>query len=88
MKLCRSYGSELESVAGYVLQDLMTFHIVDNTWENLTLRMRGALPYARAGHGFASCGGKLYVHGGTNSDMSGTPMNAELNIFLTTLVGI
>ena len=62
----------IKSVAGPVFKDLLAFHIVNNTWEDLTLQMQGALPYARAGHGFAAHGGNLYVHGGANADMSGT----------------
>ena len=42
---------------------------MNRTWKNLTLRMLGALPSARACHGMTLQSGKLFVHGG--ADMYG-----------------
>ncbi len=37
------------------------------TWFDLSSHAHGTPPTARAGHGFTSAGGLLYVHGGSSS---------------------
>ena len=49
--------------SGY-LKDLHVYDPVAMTWENLTIVVNGTPPSPRGKHGFASAGGKLYVHGG------------------------
>jgi hypothetical protein len=52
-------------LAGYA-NDLYSFDPAISAWTLLSVAVTAgnALPTARAGHGFASAGGKLYVHGG------------------------
>ncbi len=44
--------------------DLHEFNIDAKVWTDLSSPVLGTKPTARDGHGFASAGGKLYVHGG------------------------
>jgi hypothetical protein len=44
--------------------DMHSFDPVDMTWTLLSATEDSIQPSARAKHGFASAGGKLYVHGG------------------------
>jgi hypothetical protein len=46
--------------------DLHVYDPASMTWFDLTSHAHGQPPTARSGHGFASVGGKLYVHGGFN----------------------
>ncbi len=46
-----------------LLNDLHSLDPANMTWTKLSAA-RGSPPAARAGHGFTSAGGKLYVHGG------------------------
>ncbi len=48
--------------------------------------MRGTVPNARAGHGFAKHSGNLYVHGGANADISGTDCILHTNYHFDLLV--
>jgi hypothetical protein len=48
-----------------IFSDLFAFDPQTLTWKNLTGTVLGTPPSARFGHGFASVGGLLYVHGGT-----------------------
>jgi len=59
-------------VDGNVLSDLHAFDPIAVAWTDLTEGVHGIPPQARVSHGFASAGGKLYVHGGYNciSDLS------------------
>ncbi len=61
------------------MNDLLVFYIINHTWEDLTLRMRGTVPNARAGHGFATQSGNLYVHGGANADTNGTDRTQHIS---------
>jgi hypothetical protein len=51
-------------LAGY-LNDLHSFDTTNMTWTLLSAAADSVWP-ARSGHGFASAGGRLYVHGGCN----------------------
>ena len=55
------------SYAG-TLEDLYVLKISTLSWENLTSVVDGDHPVARAWHGFASLGSKIYVHGGQGKD--------------------
>ena len=59
--------------AGY-LDDLHTFDPATMAWNPLSAADSARRPSARYGHGFASAGGRLYVHGGSgpSSPVSGT----------------
>ena len=46
------------------LSDLHSFDPAALVWRDLSSSAQGNPPAARFGHGFASAGGKLYVHGG------------------------
>jgi hypothetical protein len=46
------------------MDDLHSFDPVDMTWTLLSAAEDSTRPSARAKHGFASAGGRLYVHGG------------------------
>ena len=52
------------AASGLVRQDLHVFDPDTVSWTDLSAIARGAPPSARAGHGLASAGGKLYVHAG------------------------
>ncbi len=52
------------------LDDLFSFNIATMTWTLLSAA-NGIRPAARCGHGFASAGGKLYVHGGESPQTDG-----------------
>jgi hypothetical protein len=57
--------------AGY-LDDLHLFDPTTMTWTLLpAAEESGTRPCARSGHGFASAGGKLYVHGGVGNTGAG-----------------
>ncbi len=57
--------------AGY-LADLRSFDPAAMVWTLLSPGAgSGSPPSARAQHGFASAGGKLYVHGGAYKDSDG-----------------
>jgi hypothetical protein len=47
-----------------MLDDLHSFDPATMAWTQLSVANDSARPEARAGHGFASVGGLLYVHGG------------------------
>jgi hypothetical protein len=49
--------------AGF-LDDLHVFDPTTMNWTLLSAARDNSRPSARFGHGFASAGGKLYVHGG------------------------
>ncbi len=51
------------SWAGH-LDDLHSFDLVNMVWTVLSAKGSAHRPSARYGHGFASAGDKLYVHGG------------------------
>jgi hypothetical protein len=53
------------------LQDLHAFDLANMKWTALSDPATGTWPSARNGHGFASTGGKLYVHCGSNGGESG-----------------
>ncbi len=53
--------------AGLVLNDLHVYDFVANSWTDLSSSAAGIPPTARAFHGFASAGGKLYVYGGQDA---------------------
>ena len=59
------------AVAGVTLNDFHVYSPAYMTWFDLSSHAYGTPPTARAGHGFASAGGKLYVHGGRGLDKSG-----------------
>ncbi len=46
------------------LDDLHEYNIDAKVWTELSSPTHGTQPTARDGHGFASAGDKLYVHGG------------------------
>ncbi len=46
------------------LVDIHSFDPANMTWTRLSAADDASRPSARAGHGFTSAGGKLYVHGG------------------------
>ena len=45
-------------------QDFYVYDPATVCWTNVTVPASGTLPLARSEFGFASAGGKLYVHGG------------------------
>ena len=49
---------------GNSLADLFLYDPATLAWTDLSALSSGDPPSPRAGHGFASAGGKLYVHGG------------------------
>ena len=49
------------------LNDLYVFDLSNSNWTDLTQSIVGDIPSARYGHGFASAGGKIYLHGGSSS---------------------
>jgi hypothetical protein len=53
-------------VAAGINNDLHAYDPDSMTWYDLSTCAFGTPPSARWGHGFASVGGKLYVHGGIN----------------------
>ena len=56
--------SSLYYRAGQRLQDLHVYDPAAMAWTDLSAASSGTPPSARSGGGFASAGGKLYVHGG------------------------
>ena len=52
---------------GAYLGDLHVYDPAAMAWTNLSAAASGTPPFARSGHGFASAGGLLFVHGGFNS---------------------
>ena len=50
------------------LGDLHAFDLGTGAWADLSAAASGTPPSPRAFHGFASAGGKLYVHGGEFCD--------------------
>ena len=53
--------------SGY-LKDLHVYDPVAMTWEEISVVVYGTPPSPRGKHGFASAGGKLYVHGGQDDN--------------------
>ncbi len=50
--------------AGRSLNDLHAYDPAAGGWTDLSTALSGTPPSPRDGHGLASAGGKLYVHGG------------------------
>ena len=46
------------------VNDLYAYDPTSMSWSNLSATASGAPPSPRDSHGFASAGGRLYVHGG------------------------
>ena len=53
--------------AGYD-DDLFSFNIDTKVWTSLSYAKDSTWPSGRSSHGFTSAGGKLYVHGGYNTE--------------------
>ena len=47
-----------------LLGDFFQYDPVNISWTELTVAVSGTPPLPREGHGFASAGSKLYLHGG------------------------
>jgi len=60
-------------VDGNVLSDLHAFDPIAVAWTDLSAQVNGTVPTARCWHGFTSADGKLYVHGGQDTD--GNPLS-------------
>jgi hypothetical protein len=58
------------SCAG-LLKDLHVYDPASEAWTDLSAALSGTPPSPRAGHGFTSAGGKLYVHGSGASGEGG-----------------
>ncbi len=70
----RGPGDEIFSAAGTYFEDLHVFNTTNMRWQELTSKVVGPRPAARAFHGYTAEGGYLYVHGGSNSGSnSGAP---------------
>jgi hypothetical protein len=64
------------------LSDLYSFDLDTMAWSPLVMTdSTGIWPSSRAGHGFTSAGGKLYVHGGhgISNDVDGPGMSNLLS---------
>ena len=62
-----AYAIPCLSRAGLV-NDLHAYYPVNQTWTNLSTPVSGTPPSPRIGHGFTAAKGRLYVHGGQDSN--------------------
>ncbi len=62
-KVLYLFGGQQSTVAGD-LGDLHSYDIAAHKWTDLSNISNGVSPSPRWGHGFATAGGRLYLHGG------------------------
>ncbi len=68
------------SESAVYLDDLHVFDPATMTWTLLSAADDAGRPSARAGHGFTSAGGLLYVHGGWGITGAGDGGEARVGI--------